>query len=164
MSSFSSRRENFLTTCSMVRKRSLSDPSFRGNFQFSAGTSNSSLRCHLDSKHKDEYLLLHLAKGWKNELASMKTTISIASLSNPGSEVQPRVPFSRRSLLDHLLDFIIADDQVGALRCCLYHADFFPSVDKRCRMCRVLQTSSSLMAGASGQQHPPANKSQRGYH
>jgi hypothetical protein len=29
------------------------------------------------------------------------------------------------ALLDHLVDSIIADNQVGTLSCCLYHADFF---------------------------------------
>jgi hypothetical protein len=51
---FSSRQESFLTKCYMVRTCSLSDPSFWSNFQFSAGTSSPSLRCHLNNKHQDE--------------------------------------------------------------------------------------------------------------
>jgi hypothetical protein len=135
----------------MVRKHSLSDPSFQGSFQFSAGTSGSSLRSHLDTEHKVEYLRVHLAKGWKNELPSIKAAKSVATVSNSGSEVQPCVPFTWQSLVDHLVDFIIADDQVSTFCRCLYHADVFPLVDQRCRTSSVPQTSSSLAAGASGQ-------------
>jgi len=97
----------------MVRKRALSDPSYRVNFQFSASTSTSTLRVHLDHEHKDEYLRLHLARGWTTVLPSMKATDNADTVPNPGSKAQSRVPFSQEAFLEHLVNFIIASDQVG---------------------------------------------------
>jgi hypothetical protein len=80
----------------------------------------------------NEYLCLRKVKGWKNKLPSMKVTESVALVSNPGSEVQLLVPFTQRSLVKHIVDFIIADDQVSTLSCRPYFADFFPLVNQRC--------------------------------
>src|SRR3984893_7970922 len=67
-----------------------------------------------------------LEKGWKTLLPSVKVADSIDTVSNPGSKVQPCVPFSRGPVSDHLVDFIVVNDPVGTLCCGLYHADFFP--------------------------------------
>ncbi|KAI0284109.1 hypothetical protein BC826DRAFT_1126161 [Russula brevipes] len=53
----------------------------------------------------------NLEKGWKTLLPSMKHTDSIDTVSNPGSEVQPRNPFSW-GLSSNIVDFIVANDQV----------------------------------------------------
>jgi hypothetical protein len=110
------RGKKFLTRCHMTRKRSKESPgSSHVSFRFSPNTSNTTLRKHLDAKHIDEYLRLHKARGWDSQLDSMKKAAS--TVPTPVSEGQSVVPFSEKSFLDHLRDFIIADDQVGTLRC-----------------------------------------------
>ncbi|KAI0281889.1 hypothetical protein BC826DRAFT_974463 [Russula brevipes] len=114
--------------CRVISEHSKSNPgAFHINFQFSAKTSNSPLRGHLDSTHRVEYLRLHKERGWKSQLKSMKDA---EMESTPVSEV-PSDVFSLETFLDHLVKFIVADDQVSTLRCHLYHADFSPLVDLR---------------------------------
>jgi hypothetical protein len=99
----------------MTRKCSKESPgSVHCVFQFSPLTSNSTLRKHLKRKHEDEYRRLHEARGWKCQLESMNEA---DTESTPVPEAQSLVPFTPKSLLDHLLDFIIAYDEVGTLRC-----------------------------------------------
>jgi hypothetical protein len=111
------RGEKFLTRCRMTRKRSEESPgSVDVSFRFSSTTSNTTLRKHLDTpQHIDEYLRLHKARGWTSQLDSMKK--AAGTVPTPVSEAQSLAPFSQKSFLDHLRDFIIADDQVGTLRC-----------------------------------------------
>jgi hypothetical protein len=98
----------------MARKRSEESPgSVDCCFRFSPFTSNSTLRKHLKHKHKDEYLRLHEARGWKCRLDDMKEA---DTESTPVSEAQS-LPFTPKSFLDHLLKFIIAYDEVSTLRC-----------------------------------------------
>jgi hypothetical protein len=108
------RGEKFLTRCRMTRKRSEESPgSVTISFRFSPNTSNTTLRKHLDLKqHRDEYLRLHKERGWNSQLDSMKAAGTV-----PTPEAPSLAPFSQMSFLDHLRDFIIADDQVGTLRC-----------------------------------------------
>jgi hypothetical protein len=64
----------------------------------------------LEKAHKDEYLRVTCAKGWKNQLPGSKAS-SEASLPGP----EKRAPFSTKGFLDRLVKFIIADDQVRTL-------------------------------------------------
>jgi len=98
----------------VISKLSQSNPEgFHTNFRFSNKTSNSTLWEHLGGNHKDEYLRLHKARGWTSQLESMKLAGTVPA---PVSEAA-LAPFSQKSFLDHLWDFIIADDQVSTLRC-----------------------------------------------
>ncbi|KAI0290316.1 hypothetical protein BC826DRAFT_970521 [Russula brevipes] len=122
------RGDKFLMRCRVISEHSKSNPGgFHINFQFSAKTANSTLRVHLDRNHKVEYLRLHKERGWKSQLKSMEDA---ETESTPVSEV-PSDVFSLETFLDHLVRFIVADDQVSTLRCHLYHADFSPLVDLR---------------------------------
>ena len=79
---------------------------------YSATTSNTTLRHHLDKVHKNEYLRISSTKGWKTQLPSSRATSEAPSDSQSGSNGQFRTPFSAKALLNHLVEFIIADDQV----------------------------------------------------
>ncbi|KAI0300175.1 hypothetical protein BC826DRAFT_966612 [Russula brevipes] len=107
----------------------LNPESFRTNFRFSGKTSNSTLRKHLGSHHKDELLRLREARGWKSPLPDNMNQANTES--TPVSEARRHMDFCQKSFLNHLVDFIVADDQVSTLRCHLYHADFSPLVDPR---------------------------------
>ena len=114
----------------MISECSKSNPEgFHPNFRFSVKTANSTLQLHLESKHKDEYLCLHKARGWKTQLKSMKEA---DTESTPVSEAGSHVPFTPESLLAHLVELIVANDHVSTLHCHLYHADFSPLGDQRC--------------------------------
>src|SRR5271168_5211164 len=82
-------------------------PSSRG-FTYAPSTSNTVLRKHLDRYHKAEYLKLAKEKGWATTLPrpSIKLQVSIAP-------VKPRITFSLEQVLQKLVRFIAANDQVG---------------------------------------------------
>jgi len=78
-----------------------------GAGSFSATTSNGPLRNHLLSCHKDIYLQKCHEMGWKVPGLKSKTGTAPASC-----ETQ-QTPFPQNAFLQHLLNFIVADDQVG---------------------------------------------------
>jgi hypothetical protein len=80
----------------------------QGAGSFSAATSNGPLRNHLLSRHKDAYLQKSREMGWKIPALENETGTAPA----PGRETQ-RPPFSQKAFIQHLLNFIVADDQVG---------------------------------------------------
>jgi hypothetical protein len=80
-------------------------PSSRG-FTYATLTSNTVLQKHLDCYHKDKYLKLAKDKGWTTMLPSIKPQVSIMP-------VKPRIAFSPEQVLQKLVCFIAANDQVG---------------------------------------------------
>ncbi|EDR11759.1 uncharacterized protein LACBIDRAFT_313467 [Laccaria bicolor S238N-H82] len=77
----------------------------QGAGSFSASTSNGPLRNHLLSRHKDPYLQKCREMRWKvPALASETGTAPV-----PHGTQHP--PFSQEALIQHLLNFIVADDQ-----------------------------------------------------
>ena len=95
----------------LVRDRSESDPTLR--YSYSLNTSNTSLWNHLDSRHREKYLQACEDNNWKNQLPSAKKSVNLER--PPGLPVHIRIPFSQKALLDHLVSFIVADDQVSRL-------------------------------------------------
>ena len=79
---------------------------------YSATTSNTTLCHHLDTVHKNEYLCISSTKGWNTQLPSSRATSEAPSDSQSGSNRQFQTPFSAKALLNHLVEFIVADDQV----------------------------------------------------
>ena len=86
-------------------KDPISWPSSRG-FTYATSTSNTVLRKHLDRYHKDEYLKLAKEKSWTTMLPSVKLQVSIAP-------IKPKIIFSPEQVLQKLIRFIAANDQVG---------------------------------------------------
>jgi hypothetical protein len=80
-------------------------PSSHG-FTYAISTSNTVLRKHLDRYHKDEYLKLAKEKGWITMLPSVKPQVSIAPIKS-------KITFSPEQVLQKLVRFIAANDQVG---------------------------------------------------
>jgi hypothetical protein len=87
-------------------------------------TGYSSLRVHLEKVHKEEYLRLCKEKGWKNQLPTevkARKAACLAASQSLGQGVHPRQPYSQEALLKHLINFIVADDQVRALHGVFLH-------------------------------------------
>jgi hypothetical protein len=84
-------------------------------YTYSAKTSTSTLRVHLDKHHRKEYLRLCEEKGWKNQLPSSKSGGGVNSETPQASQSQPRTKFTQEGFLEHLVKFIVATNQVSTL-------------------------------------------------
>jgi hypothetical protein len=91
------------------------------NFKYSSKTATSGLRSHLERFHKEEYVLLSKERGWVMQLASLKSQQG-QSTTGPGIAINlPKILFSSDAVTDHLIRFIVVNDQV---KCTLFKSDF----------------------------------------
>lgn len=85
------------------------------NFKYSSKTATSGLRSHLERFHKEEYILLGKERGWVMQLASLKSQQG-QSTTGPGSAINlPKILFSSDAVTNHLIRFIVANDQVKCI-------------------------------------------------
>jgi hypothetical protein len=103
--------------------------------EYSEGTSTSGLRVHLETFHLDEYLRVCREKGWGNQLPSHKK--SQAASTSTSAAAQFRMPFSAKAFLEHLVNFIVADDQVSS------HYLFLPRSNISCSLSMSLNAPNS---------------------
>ena len=108
-----------LVTFSFRRQHTADPELVKGiNWSFSPLTGNSSLRSHLESIHKEEYLQLCRVNGWEIMLPKMRKA---AETENSGTgdrgsgDGPPRPQFSQDQFLKSLVNFIVADDQVRSI-------------------------------------------------
>lgn len=84
-------------------------------YDFSKGTSTSSLRPHLEKYHHDLYMKLAQERNWKIQLPgflSQARRSNAASGSNSNASKLSPDDFSEETFHNYILRFIIADDQV----------------------------------------------------
>ncbi|CAA7265254.1 unnamed protein product [Cyclocybe aegerita] len=93
------------------REKSASNPKLK--FEFSANTSNTTLRNHLENVHKEEYLHLCAEKGWNNLLPKSQVQAVAALEAAHGTQGAFCTPFTQKAFIQHLINFVVADDQVG---------------------------------------------------
>lgn len=74
-------------------------------------TASGTLRNHLDKSHRAEYDRLCAQNGWKNYLA--EADIQKAAKAKEVIQVAKRESFTMDGLLNRLVRFIVADDQVS---------------------------------------------------
>ena len=79
-------------------------------YKYKEGNSTTTLRGHIEREHLDEFLKLIKEKGWKVRLRSQGKLISQASVSS--TSVQPD-RFDQETFHNHLVKFIVTNDQVG---------------------------------------------------
>jgi hypothetical protein len=88
----------------------------RCNYTYSQTTGNSGLRVHIENIHLEEFLRLRKERGWSAELPKMqKKALLAASIDRDGDgqgHNVTRPQFSEDTFLQHLINFIVADDQV----------------------------------------------------
>ena len=83
------------------------------NFTFFVNTSNAPLRGHLEKYHTDEYVQVCKDNRWSVLLLKLQQQITEASIgSSSDPDGRPRPEFSRQTFLRHIINFIVADDQV----------------------------------------------------
>jgi hypothetical protein len=83
------------------------------NFTFFVNTSNAPLRGHLEKYHTDEYVQVCKDNRWPALLPKLWQKITEASIgSSSDPDGQPHPKFSRQTFLHHIINFIVADDQV----------------------------------------------------
>jgi hypothetical protein len=68
------------------------------------------------AEHRDEYIQLCKEKGWKNQLLLVlkvkKALAASQSQGASGQDVHICQPFSQQALIEHLINFIVANNQV----------------------------------------------------
>jgi hypothetical protein len=103
----------FILITFAFRRQHMTDPNLvKGiNWTFSPKTGNSSLRSHLESVHKQEYLQLCQVNGWEIMLPKMRKAAETET-GGAGGDSPPRPIFSQDQFLKSLVNFIVADDQV----------------------------------------------------
>lgn len=86
-------------------------PSNTPNFIYGPRTGNENLRRHLYNHHSEAYDKAILHNKWKYRLS---TDSSHSSTRNPPDQQRRGVPsFSEEAFLEHLVHFIVADDQAS---------------------------------------------------
>lgn len=111
---FSALQSTELTTDNIIlRQAKEADPSnwsSRIRYEYSQKTSTTSLRPHIEKYHLELYLTLAKEKGWKILLPGLVSQ----ARSNEAATSQGERPdtFNESTFHQHLLNFIVADDQV----------------------------------------------------
>jgi hypothetical protein len=82
------------------------------NYKYSWRTATSGLRSHLERFHKEEYLRIGKEKGWVIQLASLKSLSLSQQVNSAANDLPPQIMFSPDAVTDHLVRFIVANDQV----------------------------------------------------
>ncbi|KIM92280.1 hypothetical protein PILCRDRAFT_48903, partial [Piloderma croceum F 1598] len=86
---------------------------------FSPYTGNASLRVHLENFHKAEYLQICSEQQWSNQLPkSQREETTAGSIGQSMQDGHPRPTFSWQTFLNHLVNFVVADDQsINVVEC-----------------------------------------------
>jgi hypothetical protein len=87
------------------------------NYIYLGSTANNNLRNHLYKQHAEEYDRTVLGHQWKYKLS---TQSSNAASGNVRDRSLPQ--FSPVAFLEHLVRFIVADDQVSPNNLVFFHA------------------------------------------
>lgn len=135
-------------------KPNLFPPSVK--FDYSSSTSTSTLRKHLMKKHEKEFVEACVKFNWDVPQPQSDGNMGpISSAPLPGRE-----PFSSEALLKHIINFIIADDQVSSG---LYIQLFITLISlssghQCCRVPGISPTSTSSPRGFSRRRYPKARQ------
>jgi hypothetical protein len=121
------------------------------NFIYGPKTGNTNLRRHLYLVHPDEYDKAVKDHKWTFRLSTETREPSTQDPRNVRNREVP--PFSPAAFLEHLVRFIVADDQVSLDYLSFFQAHNF-SVDPCCRMSRVSTLVYGSLRDTRRQRHP----------
>ena len=142
----------FLTLTMICRKINATDPKWEVT-TYSQSTSTSPLRSHLRVKHLDVFQRAILEHGWEVSQAQ-----SQARCEATASQLAQQDEFTERSFHKHILDFVIADDQVRPHLSSFYvhYAHVESQVCERHRTFRIQETPPPSTDRYHGR-HDPAS-------
>lgn len=93
-------------------------------YEYSLKTSNTSLRPHIERNHLELYMSLVKEKGWKITLPGLLSQARSRAATVAVSDDERPDRFTERAFQEHLVKFMIVDDQVCSqvltLSPCLY--------------------------------------------
>ena len=89
------------------------------NFIYGPKTGNSNLRRHLYNEHGEEYDKVILQHKWGYKLSTESHSASTQNACNQGDRNVPS--FSLVAFLEHLVHFVVADDQVSPDNLIFFH-------------------------------------------
>jgi hypothetical protein len=119
--SYVSKRKFFDCNCLLTSQQGTDKAKVpRGvpNYFYKGRTRSSNLHNHLRKLHPEEYDQAVVDQKWKYKLSTDDTSIH----KNPHNACnQDLPPFSSAMLLEHLVRFVVADDQVGCNNFVLFH-------------------------------------------
>lgn len=82
-------------------------------YEFSANTSNASLRVHLDKCHRDAYETFCKEQKWTNQLLSHKHKAAETQAAGAEGGARSRVKFTKHQFIKHLVNLIVGNDHVS---------------------------------------------------
>jgi len=85
------------------------------NYSYSKTTSTTCLRPHIENYHLKLYLLLAQKHGWKHSLPGLVSQARSKAASDASGSRVRRGEFTEERFHEHLINFIVADDQVRDL-------------------------------------------------
>jgi hypothetical protein len=98
---------------SKIRKQNSQTWDPKTRYKYSPNTSNTALRPHIELRHVSLYTQLAKAYGWKIQLQGlMRSQSALTDNAASPANSQREDKFSQRSFHEHLVNFIVADDQV----------------------------------------------------
>lgn len=113
---FSALQYSQLTTNNItLREAKEADPSkwlSSTRYEYSQKTSTTSLRPHVEKYHLELYKTLAKQKGWKILLPGLLSQARSQATNEATSQGERPDKFDERTFHQHLLNFIVADDQV----------------------------------------------------
>ncbi len=86
-------------------------------FSYSKTTSTTSLRPHIERNHLELFLCIAKKNNWKHSLPGLMSQARSQAASEASSSQVRRVKFNEQNFHQHLINFIVADDQVRDLWC-----------------------------------------------
>jgi hypothetical protein len=136
-------------------------PKTVNNFIYGPKTGNTNLRRHLYLDHGEEYDKVVLMNKWPYRLSTQSHEASTQSREASSHNTRNRrdvevPPFSREAFLEHLVRFVVADDQVcpDNLAFFLLAHSYNISVDSRCRMPGVSTIMYGTLSDSCRRRHP----------
>lgn len=81
------------------------------NYTYSRNTSTSVLRLHLNRFHIEEYVKIAEERDWVMQLPSLKGKATEGTMVTS----KPKVSFTPDMVTNHLIRFIVANDQVSSI-------------------------------------------------
>ncbi|KIL57978.1 hypothetical protein M378DRAFT_188346 [Amanita muscaria Koide BX008] len=117
---FFKRGKNIQSVCKWCKAIEETNPgALEGvRWKYSENTGTSPLRVHLENHHAAEYIQICHEKGWPMLLPKKRKELEAQAAAMTDNHQSERPTFSHQVFLEHLINFIVADDQsISVIEC-----------------------------------------------